>query len=230
MLTLDIDGHITIHGYNGSDLTVRNMIDEYGIDSTYLRWFPNMCFNSGFDNCEILNTHIMPTYWITSEGDSPSRNWSTDASRWMGNRSLMLNNGDSAWNNPATAPINTSYYSSVYGNARVSFYTKGGNVTVEAFTVTGGAKDATHVQLSTGGVSWVNSLTTSSNSNWSPSSRFNFIANTSGVSQWVLQFTNNSGSAAYIDAVQIEPDWTRNRPGLYTDGPNSEIYIPPINI
>lgn len=76
------NGKITVKDINGNEL----FIDGYGIDPTFLRWFPNMLANSEFTNAATPvaapTDDLEPRYW--------SGGMSSYSATFIGQRSLVI--------------------------------------------------------------------------------------------------------------------------------------------
>lgn len=180
----------------------RLLFDNYGVNPDFIKRFPNKIRNSGFEVFD--GTTFKPTDWVGSGVSSPD-------SAWEGDRSLKLTPGQSMSQGPSEKSPDTEWWDNI--QTRVSFKYWGGGITVEVVGET--LIDNRVTPPNTG-----SSLTFGSASGYMEGMEtFYFIPRSTG--RVTLRFTNNSGSDTYVDAVQMEPDFTGIWPSYYSDGPGS---------
>ena len=200
--TLDLTDSILIKGDK-----LETIIDQYGMDVRFIKWFKNMAFNSSFELFD--ESTSIPTYW---DGGI-----STNASNFFGTYSLKLLAGESSAQTD-DACVNPQWYNDIAATTRVSFHKKGGTVKIEVLDVDSAeaAYTLTDEDGNTGAY-----IEYASNANWVPQSYT--VSFTHGASTAIrVKFTNTDGAdAAYIDGLILEPDYTGKRPSFYTDGANS---------
>ena len=180
----------------------KTLIDQYGLDTRFVKWFKNMCYNSSF---EVFDPDTkLPAYWDGGVS-SPDSNF-------FGDHSLKLEPAESS---KQTAAINPQWYNSVSAKTRVSFHKKGGAVKVSVLAADGTPFTLTDEVGATGAY-----IEYAANTNWLPESYTVSFTHSTGTSIRV-KFENSGSADAYIDGVIVEPDYTGKRPSFYSDGPNS---------
>lgn len=190
-------GSVTI-----GDEEKKTLIDQYGLDTRFIKWFKNMCYNSSFEVFEPETK--LPAYW---DGGVSSPN-----SNFFGDHSLKLTASESS---KQTAAINPQWYNSVSAKTRVSFHKKGGAVRVSVLAADNSPFALTDENGDTGAY-----IECAYNENWIPESYT--VSFTHGIGTSIrVKFDNSDSVDAYVDGVIVEPDYTGKRPSFYTDGPNS---------
>lgn len=198
--TLDLTKELTI---KGDKLTT--ILDQYGLDVRFIKWFTNKCYNSSFE-CFDADA-LIPTYW---DGGV-----STSTSNWHGTYSLKLTAGESSAQTDDGRP-NPQWWDDVSKMTRVSFHKKGGAVEIRIYDETETEYEI-YNQTSNHGTS----LTFGANTNWEPAA-YSVSFSHSTHTKMRIEFTSPAGADdSYIDGVVIEPDYTRKRPSFYSDGPHS---------
>ena len=190
-------------------------IDEWGINPDFMKRFANKIVNSGFEKYD--EATLKPLYW---EGNGIVTSWSN----WDGTVSLKLTPGQymeqGMLDGITHAGANPEWWDTM--QTRVSFKHRGGMVRVRVKKVS----DNTSYVLTdnSGGTEITGSyIDYGSVANWPDGHHtFYFVPDLDGGKVKVC-FENLDGSAdAYLDAVQIEPDFTGKWPGFYTYGPRSD--------
>jgi hypothetical protein len=193
---------------------IQNVISENGdtifdrkaFNNTFAKWFKNLCQNSNF---ELFDPDTLePFYWTGGEV--------TPLSSFYGTFGLMLAPTETCVQEFDSA-VNPSWYEDISEITRVSFYKKGGAVKVyvldrdtdNPYTVIDKfGNEGTFIEFAT-------------NTNWNPE-MYSVTCVPTGATRIKVKFENSDVSDnAYIDAVIIEPDYNKERPSLYTDGPYS---------
>ena len=185
-----------------------NMIDDYGINPAFLERY-NRCWNSSFEVYDA--TTLVPKYWTGGVAD-PDSFYDNDYS-------MKIASGDiaSQVEVDGVGMADPSWWGN--GNTRVSFRVKGGSFAVAvaklsdsaALTITDNSDTANPVS----GLY----LTYPASSDWNTVSFY--MVNPAGTGKIFVSVNNTSLTDVYIDAVQIEPDYTGKWRGIYRDGPKS---------
>jgi hypothetical protein len=216
---VDTEGDIKLADENGNGI----ILDQFGMDTKFIKWFKNMCWNSSFEVFDEEAATPTPTYW---EGDGIC---SGDSS-WFGDYSCRLTANGDYIQQTDTSATNPTFYDNVVSDThltRISFHKKRGALKVEVFDEINGSTPYTLTD--TDGNSGT-SLTFDRNENYIPESySFNFNHYENGATtKFRLKFTNvdtevvAEDAYVFIDAVVIEPDYTQRRPSFYTDGIKSQ--------
>jgi len=191
------------------------IIDEYGLNTNYLKNFKNMVHNSQFEAYDADT--LQPFYWTCSDALVKT----TASAAFFATRSLQIPAGQHAIYD-GTGVIDPHWYDSQL--TRVSFYARSGTVRVELwdysnpgtpvrFTLTDEAgytglyKDYTFADWHAGTGNSASRATVSFNPGSSTDVR--------------IKFSNVGVAMSYIDGVILEPDFTKAWPSMYTDGPYS---------
>ena len=194
---------LRINGENGE-----LMLDEYGIDPRFIKAFKNMIWNSSFERYD--PTTKVPQFWTGGEVTSTSSFDNTNSMKLdiavMSEQSLS----DGSYN-PRPDP---SWWDN--RQTRISFFKKGGDVQVQVFS----ESDYAPYELTTEDSTTQFFYNTGYSSNWEEG-RYTFSFNPTKPGRIWIRFSNIGGSAAYIDAVQMEPDFNGKYPSFYTNGPYS---------
>lgn len=196
-----IDGKIVIKDKSGQN----TIINKYGVDTKFIKNFRNMVNNSQFELFD--RTTNKPLYWSGT-------GFVDDSSSFFGTVSLRLEPGKAM---TTAALINPQWYADTsVERTRVSFYRKHGQVRVEVLL-----NDNFPTLLMDEQGNESGSITYPRTSNWH-NSRANFSFVHGDATECKIKFTNvDAVEPAYIDAVQLEPDFTGFWPSFYSDGPNS---------
>jgi hypothetical protein len=193
------------------------VVDQYGIDTKYIKNFKNMMQNSQFEIYD--NITMIPTRWTTLGVVS-------NASNFHGTVSLKLTAGQTAQS--ITGVIDSDWYNTnLVINSRTSFYRRGGSIQVEVYN------DTTQLLISTNdptanSVQSGYSLIFPAHTSWYDS-RVSLSFDHTGMHNIMVKFTNVDSIDLYIDAVQLEPDFSGWWPSIYSDGqysdPNTKITV-----
>lgn len=198
---IDMTGEIKI---TGDKLTT--IIDQYGMDTRFIKWFKNMCLNSSFELFD--NATLEPTHWTGGVV--------TSTSNWHGTWSLKLTAEETCIQDTDEL-ANPTWYASISKQTRVSFHKKGGAVRIYVLNAT---TDEPYTLTNETGNSG-DYIEYPENDNWEPQS-YSVTCVPSQDARIKVKFEVPAGEDdAYIDGVIIEPDYTRKRPSFYSDGPYS---------
>lgn len=193
---------ITIKGDNAS-----TMIDQYGIDPRFLDYFKNMIWNSSFEVFDPLT--LTPMYWSNGTSDNNSS--------YYGSYSLKLLAGIST-SQTETAKVNPNWFGNLV--SRVSLFRNHGQIRLQVYDLTNTnyftLTDNEHNLTGTA----IDFPATSSWQDSRCSAYFNPAeSGHSGCTGMILVITNIHGSeTAYVDGVQMSPDFTGKWSQLYKDG------------
>lgn len=204
-------------------------IDQFGINPKFVKNFPNKCWNSGFENYDPVTN--VPLYW---EGAtiSPNAVWEGDVSAEIPPSGVLIQSpiGGEGLAHPEWWGYQTT---------RISFRYKWGGVRVEVLradtleniplvyeyteeveeTLPDGTKQTKIVEKE----ELRDFLEYPFVENWD-GGLVNFRFSPPVGPRIKLKITNLSDtSSAYVDAVQIEPDFTGKWPSIYTAGPKSSF-------
>ena len=194
------------------------MFDEYGINPSFIKRYPNKVWNSGFEWYGEDNT---PLYWT---GDGVV----TADSNWEGTVALILQSGETMEQGVEENNENVGADPAWWGNiqTRVSFYLIGGDITStcrvrvkkysdnSSYTLTDNSDEdniETGLYLDyTATLGWTHHTF--------------YFTPTVGGGRVKICFENLSASTSNIriDAVQLEPDHTGKWGSFYTRGPRSD--------
>ncbi|MBT9156634.1 MAG: hypothetical protein DDT37_01622 [Firmicutes bacterium] len=195
--------------------------DAHGLNPEFIKFFPNVCRNSGF---EIFGSDMRPASWDTTGVSSP-------ASRFDSTVSLRLAPGQFAEQiapglpDPAWWPTHET---------RISFRANGGSVRVSVMQ--GGAAvplwrweiiAARDTRVHTAAP---HSLHFPSTMGWYAGFRTFAAVPAVAGGPIRLRFENDGTANVFIDAVTIEADWTGRHPSFYTPGPASTPVVAPLTI
>lgn len=195
-------------------------LDEFGLSPAFIKRFPNKIMNSGFEHYEAQADSTaqypgLPLYWTGGVVTS----WAN----WEGDVALELAAGGTAeqgMQDAAThAGADPDWWQAM--QTRVSFHQRGAAVRVWVRKVSD-SSDYTLTDNS-GDVPVTGSfLDYPAASNWEDGHRTFFFQPTPGAGRVKVRFQNiGTGALLWIDAVQIEPDFTGRWPSFYTPGPRS---------
>lgn len=184
------------------------MLDEYGIDPRFIKAFKNMIWNSSFERFD--PTTKIPQYWSGGEA--------TASSSFDNTHSMKLDIGQMSEQNQSSGGYNPRPNPAWWDNkrTRVSFFKKGGDVQVQVFS----EYDYAPFALTDENGTTQTYYNTGHSSNWEDG-RYTFSFEPTKPGRVWMRFSNIGGSAAYIDAVQMEPDFNGKYPSFYTNGPYS---------
>lgn len=194
---------LRIKGNNGE-----LMLDEYGIDPRFIKAFKNLVWNSSFERFD--PTTKIPQFWTGGE--------STASSSFDNTRSLKLGVGQMSEQSQSVGSFTPRPDPAWWNNkkTRVSFFKNGGDIQVQVFS----EYDFSPFDLTDEAGVTRAYYNTGVSSSWDDGSyTFSFEPTKSGR-VWI-RFSNIGGGAAYIDAVQMEPDFNGKYPSFYTNGPYS---------
>lgn len=194
---------IRITGGNGE-----LMLDEYGIDPRFIKAFKNMVWNSSFERFDPVTK--IPQYWTGGE--------STSSSSFDNTHSLKLDPGQASEQVQSAGGYAPRPDPAWWDNkkTRVSFFKKGGEVQVQVFS----EYDYAPFELTREDGTVLTYYNTGPSANWDEGRyTFSFVPDKPGR-LWI-RFSNIGSNAAYIDAVQMEPDFNGKYPSFYTHGPFS---------
>lgn len=194
------DGKIRIRNHTGQSV----ILNAYGIDTNIIKYYKNLVWNSQFE--VYRGDDKKPDYWSAGVADP--------GASFFSSVSLKLEPGQSSQMTGYT--INPQWYAvEGFSKTRVSFYRKQGQVKIEVLNEMG-----ENYTLSDNFGNSGTSITTPVTNGWL-NSRYTISFVHAERTEAKIKFTNISTSAAYIDAVQLEPDYTGMWPSFYTDGPAS---------
>lgn len=194
------DGKIRIYNYSGQSV----ILNAYGIDTNMIKYFKNLVWNSQFEI--FRGDDKKPDYWSGGTADSNAS--------FFNSVSLKLIPGQSSQTTGYT--INPQWYATEgFTKTRVSFYRKGGQVKIEVLDEMGSC-----YTISDNFGNSDESITTPETTGWL-NSRYTISFEHGEHTGAKIKFTNVGNTDAYIDAVQLEPDFTGMWPSFYTDGPAS---------
>ena len=194
---------IRINGDNGE-----LMLDEYGIDPRFIKAFKNMIWNSSFERFD--PTTKIPQYWSGGEA--------TASSSFDNTHSMKLDVGQMSEQTQSIGGYTPRPDPAWWDNkrTRVSFFKKGGDVQVQVFS----EFDFSPFALTDENGTTQAYYNTGPSSNWDDG-RYTFSFEPTKSGRVWMRFSNIGGGAAYIDAVQLEPDFNGKYPSFYTNGPYS---------
>lgn len=198
-------------------------IDEYGINPEFIKQFPNMVINSGFEQIHafIEGPNLdrypgVPRFWQTS---GKCTTWS----KWEGDMSLELMPGEVAEqgfvdDGVTHAGADPGWWNSM--QTRVSFQQKGSDIRVWVRKVS----DNTPYELVDNIINPPligTELTYGPAANWGDSLRSFSFQPTPGDGKVKICFQNVGNAVLNLDAIQMEPDFIGKWPSFYTPGPRS---------
>jgi hypothetical protein len=184
------------------------MLDEYGIDPRFIKAFKNMIWNSSFERFD--PTTRIPQYWTSGEA--------TASSSFDNTHSMKLDVGQMSEQSQSSGGYNPRPDPAWWDNrrTRISFFKKGGDVQVQVFS----EFDFSPFVLTDENGETKNYYNTGHSNSWEDG-RYTFSFEPTKPGRIWMRFSNIGGSAAYIDAVQMEPDFNGKYPSFYTNGPYS---------
>jgi phage minor structural protein len=194
---------IRITGDNGE-----LMLDEYGIDPRFIKAFKNLIWNSSFERFDPVTK--IPHFWSGGE--------STANSSFDSTYSMKLEVGQMSEQTQSIGGYNPRPDPAWWDNkrTRVSFFKKGGDVQVQVFS----EWDWSPYELTREDGTKATWYNTGHSNNWDDG-RYTFSFEPTKPGRIWMRFTNIGDSTAYIDAVQMEPDFNGKYPSFYTHGPFS---------
>jgi hypothetical protein len=221
--------NLTGDNFNNNNITIPPVdpakeapVDSYGINELYLDFYPNLCYNSGFEKYD--STTLKPEYWDTDGVVSA-------ASRFESTCSLMLTAGQYAQQKDDDLLIglpDPAWYTWAT-DTRYAFWVKGSGGSVTVSVIQGGnplplwkwEKNAKGELVKVYSVYPGHTLTFAIGIDW-PIGRINFAATPSPTGgKMALRIVNAGAITLYTDAVKIIPDWTGRYAGLYKPGAKS---------
>lgn len=184
------------------------MLDEYGIDPRFIKAFKNMIWNSSFERFD--TTTKIPQYWSGGEA--------TASSSFDNTHSMKLDIGQMSEQTQSIGGYTPRPDPAWWDNkrTRVSFFKKGGDVQVQVFS----EFDFSPFALTDEDGTTQTYYNTGPSSNWDDG-RYTFSFEPTKSGRVWMRFSNIGGGSAYIDAVQMEPDFNGKYPSFYTNGPYS---------
>jgi hypothetical protein len=202
------------------------MLDEYGIDPRFIKAFNNMVWNSSFERFD--STTKIPQYWSGGEA--------TASSSFDNTHSMKINVGQMSEQTQSIGNYTPRPDPAWWDNkrTRVSFFKKGGDVQVQVFS----EFDFSPFALTDEDGTTQTFYNTGPSSNWEDG-RYTFSFEPTKSGRVWIRFSNIGGGAAYIDAVQMEPDFNGKYPSFYTNGaysvsadevPLSDTWLEYINV
>jgi hypothetical protein len=202
------------------------LIDQYGINPDFIKRYPNKIRNSSFEVYNPLT--LKPFYW-TGDGIV-----SLDAT-YDETYSLKLTPGQTHQQARHNYSGLVDAYWWANQDSRYSFKHKGGEVTVSVCRETdNGAlglipNAGTYIMIGgvatlADGIASYTSLTFQTATDWPDGLETFKCLNPAGTGSMYIKFT--AGGTVYIDAVQVEPDFTSKWASFYTDGPDSSLLRP----
>lgn len=203
---LNAEGDIVLQDENGNGI----ILDQFGMDTKFIKWFKNMCYNSSF---EYRNNDGTPKYWTGGI--------SSDGSNFFGSYSLKLEPAENSVQS-SSGIVNPQWYNDVSTRTRVSFHKKMGAVKIYVLDGDDGDNPLT---LTDGNGNTGTYIEYPYNANWVAGS-YSVVCTHGATTKIKVKFENSDATYdAYIDGVIIEPDYTGRRPSFYTDGPYSSEVI-----
>jgi len=184
------------------------MIDEYGINPAFLERY-NRCWNSSFEVFD--STTLVPKYWQGGVADPDSY--------YDNNYSMKIASGGiaSQVQDAGVGMADPEWWGN--GNTRISFRVKGGAFSVAVIRLSDDSPLVITDNSDTNNPVSGLYLSYSAASDWFTVSFY--LVNPAGTGKIYISINNTSATDVYIDAVQIEPDYTGKWRGLYRDGPMS---------
>ena len=184
------------------------MLDEYGIDPRFVKAYKNLIWNSSFERFDPLTK--IPQYWTGGQV--------TEGVNFDNTYSMKLDVGQMSEQAPSAGGYTPRPDPDWWGNkqTRISFFKKGGDVQVQVFS----EYDFTPFELTGEDGESKSYYNTGHSSNWDEG-RYTFSFEPNKTGRIWIRFSNIGSSAAYIDAVQMEPDFNGKYPSFYTNGPYS---------
>lgn len=184
------------------------IFDHYGVNPMWLKYYPNKCWNSSFEGFD--ETTKRPKYWSGGVSDNAATYDNTYAMKLTpGQSSQQIEEdgeglADPAWWNHINTRIS---FKQKHGAVRVSVHRYSDNVALTLINEKGNR--STYID-------YLYAV------DWPAGYRTFAVENQPGTGKIYLKFTNiDSTNSVYIDAVQIEPDFTGKWPSFYTHGPRS---------
>lgn len=211
--------HNSIDWDHLNDLIAKNQelfMDQYGINPDFLKRFPNKIVNSGFEHYDPVT--MKPSYWV---GDGVV----TAVSSWEGDVALELEPGQYMEQGELYAGLSAGADPAWWGFAqtRSGFKCEGGAVRVKVLRVSDGTPylltDNSDPENPVSGyyLDYPGAL------NWEEGHRTFYFQPQVGDGRVKMRFEGIDALEEnnYIDAVQMEPDFTGRWLSVYTRGPRS---------
>jgi hypothetical protein len=196
--------------------------DQFGLNPNFVTCYPNKCANSSFENFDPET--LLPAYWETSGCVS-------DDAAFVGDYSLKLAPGEYVVQT-GTLLADPGWWSWCQRGTRIALQAKGQGQ-IKITVLQGGSPVPLSYMI--GGTMMQVPAPYGWEVNCSPdwasmdaSGTLTTAMRTCNVAASVtggpvaIRIDNIGDTNAYIDAVQIGPDWTGEWPGVYVDGPESE--------
>jgi len=184
-------------------------VDSYGFNPFFIKRFPNKIWNSSFE--AFNSTALKPYYWSAGVS-SPDASWDSDYS-------LKLSPGQICEQEEIsnTGFVNPDWWDDL--DTRTSFRHKLSSVRVWVVRVsTDESLTLTDNDSNTGSY-----LDFPLADNWNDGYRTFKFTPPASCGKVKVKFQNTGSSDLYIDAVQMEPDFTGKWPSFYTHGPKSDL-------
>lgn len=200
---------VTITGKNASI-----MINEWGMNPDFIKRFPNKIINSGFEWYDEVTS--APAYWDTTGKVTKNSNWDGTVALQLAPTQYieqgMLTIDTHAGADPA-------WWDNI--QTRVSLKYRGGAIKVKVLKVS----DSSAYTIFDNSADIIRSglfLDYPVSPNWDDGYVSIYFTPIPGAGKVKIRVENiDAASNAYIDAVQIEPDFTGMWPSLYSSGPRS---------
>lgn len=193
----------------------RLVFDKKGINPDFIKRFPNKIVNSGFEWYD--NDTMEPMYW-TGDGIV------TTDSNWDGTVALLLTPGQITEQGMLDSGTHAGADPAWWQNTqtRVSFKHKGGAVRVRVQKVSDNSNYALVDNSDEVNPVAGTSIDYAAAENWQDGYHTFYFQPAVGGGKVKIVFENVDATIdVYLDAVQIEPDFTGKWPSLYSAGPRS---------
>jgi hypothetical protein len=195
-------------------------LDEWGVNPDFVKRFPNKILNSGFEYYKpgAAPTERYPGTPLFWEGAGVCTTWAN----WEGDISLELGAGgyveQGMFNAENHAGADPAWWQSV--QTRVSFRQKGAAVRVWVKRVSDGVA---YTLIDNSGETPVSGtyLDYGAAPNWEDGFRTFYLQPSPGDGRVKLCFQNMGATEVWLDATQMEPDFTGLWPSFYTPGPRN---------
>jgi len=190
----------------------QQFIDQYGLNPDFIKRYPNKIYNSSF---EVYNPiSLKPDYWsagIIERNSAYDNSVSLKISQGLIVQQEEINGEgmcDPSWWNLENSRVSFRHKGGSGGSIRVSVHKLIDDMSL-IITDNSGEPEVSGTFLEyPGALDWNNGFCT-----------FYVVNPSSG--KIYLRFENISNQNVYLDAIQIEPDFTHKHPSFYTHGPKS---------
>lgn len=205
-------------------------IDKYGINPKFVKNFPNKCWNSGFENYD--TTTNVPFYW---EGCTVS-----EEAVWEGSVSAeippdgVLKQKAMGWEGyiyPEWWEFQTTRVSFRYKSSglRVGIFRSDTNILIpviytyeeEETIIDENGEEQTVTVEHTEEVDYIDYPYAENWDTGLANFSFNSYEVPAGVGLYIVIQNMSSSNSLFVDAVQVEPDFTGKWPSIYSEGPKS---------